>query len=162
MGKNERQAYLKAIRLRYRRARKKVKVAILDEFCSVCEYNRKYAIRLLNQRAKLTKKRRSGPKPIYASPELLTALKRIWFASDQMCSKKLKATIPLWLPFYDTIYKTLSVETQDKLLSISAATIDRVLRPVRVRYGNKGLSGTRPGTLLKNQIPIRTDFWDVT
>jgi hypothetical protein len=51
MGKNERQAYLRAIRSRYRRARKKVKVTILDEFCSVCRYNRKYAIRLLNQRA---------------------------------------------------------------------------------------------------------------
>ena len=67
MGKNERQAYLKAIRVRYRRARKKVKVTILDEFCSVCEYNRKYAIRLLNQRTKTRKKRRSGPRPTYAS-----------------------------------------------------------------------------------------------
>ena len=65
MGKNERQAYLKAIRSRYRRARKKAKVTILDEFCSVCGYNRKYAIRLLNQRAKTKKKYRSGPKPIH-------------------------------------------------------------------------------------------------
>jgi len=162
MGKNERQAYLKAIRSRYRRARKKTKVGILDEFCAVCDYHRKYAIRLLNQPVKTGKKRPTGPKPIYASPELLTALKRIWFASDQMCSKKLKAAIPLWLPFYETVYKALSPETQDKLLSISAATIDRVLKPVRVAYGRKGLSGTRPGSLLKNQIPIRTDFWDVT
>ena len=162
MGKNERQAYLKAIRIRYRRARKKVKVTILDEFCSVCGYNRKYAIRLLNQCTRVRKKRRPGPKPVYASAELLTALKRIWFASDQMCSKKLKAAIPLWLPFYETAYKVLSPDTQDKLLSISAATIDRILKPVRVAHGRKGLSGTRPGTLLKNQIPIRTDFWDVT
>jgi hypothetical protein len=162
MGKNERRAYLKAIRPRYRRARKKVKATILDEFCSVCGYNRKYAIRLLGQRVKTTKKKRSGPKPIYASVELLTALKHIWFASDQMCSKKLKAAIPLWLPFYETVYKALSPETQIKLLSISAATIDRVLKPVRITHGRKGLSGTRPGTLLKNQIPIRTDFWDVT
>jgi len=162
MGKNERQAYLKAIRTRYRRARKKVKVTILDEFCSVCGYNRKYAIRLLNQRAKARKKHRTGPKPIYASTELLTALKHIWFASDQMCSKKLKAAIPQWLPFYETAYKALSPETQAKLLSISAATIDRVLKPARVKYGRKGLSGTKPGTLLKNQIPIRTGFWDVT
>jgi hypothetical protein len=161
MGKNERQAYLKAIRSRYRRARKKTKAGILDEFCAVCDYHRKYAIRLLNQPVKTGKKRRTGPKPIYASAELLTALKRIWFASDQMCSKKLKAAIPLWLPFYETVYKALSPETQDKLLSISAATIDRVLKPVRVAYGRKGLSGTRPGTLLKTQIPIRTDFWDV-
>ena len=65
MGKNERQAYLKAIRLRYRRARKKIKLNILDEFCSVCGYNRKYAIRLLNQRAQTGKKRRTGPKPVY-------------------------------------------------------------------------------------------------
>ena len=161
MGKNERQAYLKAIRPRYRRARKKVKVTILDEFCLVCGYNRKYAIRLLNQRAKPQKKRRTGPKPIYASSELLIALKRIWFASDQMCSKKLKAAIPLWLPFCETVYKALTSETQEKILMISAATIDRVLKPVRVAYGRKGLSGTRPGTLLKNQIPIRADFWEV-
>jgi hypothetical protein len=74
MGKNERQAYLKAIRSRYRRARKRIKVTILDEFCAVCGYNRKYAIRLLNQRGKARKKRRPGRKPIYASPELLMVL----------------------------------------------------------------------------------------
>jgi len=162
MGINERQAYLKAIRLRYWRARKKVKVTILDEFCAVCGYHRKYAIRLLNQRGKARKKRRPGRKPIYASPELLTALKRIWFASGQMCSKNLKAAIPLWLPHYETVYKALTPETQERLLSVSAATIDRLLKPVRVVHGRKGLSGTRPGTLLKNQIPIRTHFWDVS
>ena len=61
MSKNERQAYLKAIRTRYRRARKKIKVTILDEFCSVCGHNRKYAIRLLNQCAKTRKKVVLGP-----------------------------------------------------------------------------------------------------
>jgi hypothetical protein len=75
MGKNERQAYLKAIRTRYRRARKKAKITILDEFCSVCGYNRKYAIRLLNQRSRARKQRRPGPKAVYASSELLVALK---------------------------------------------------------------------------------------
>ena len=162
MGINERQAYLKAIRARYRQARKKIKVTILDEFCAVCGYNRKYAIRLLNQRAKARKKRRPGPKPIYRSPELLMALKRIWFASDQMCSKKLKAALPLWLPYYETVYKPLTPETQHQLLRVSAATIDRLLKPVLVLHSRKGLSGTRPGSLLKNQIPIRTHFWDVT
>jgi hypothetical protein len=162
MGKSERQTYLKAIRSRYCRAGKKAKVTILDEFCAVCGYHRKYAIRLLNQRGKPRKKRRAGRKPLYASPELLMALKRIWFASDQMCSKKLKAAIPLWLPFYETVYKALTPETHDKLLTISAATIDRVLKPVRVAHGRKGLSGTKPGTLLKNQIPIRTHSWDIS
>jgi len=120
MGKKARQAYLKAIRSRYWRVGKKAKETILDEFCAVCGYHRKYAIRLLNQRGKPRKKRRPGRKPVYASPELLMALKRIWFASDQMCSKKLKAVIPLWLPFYETVYKALTPETRDKLLTVSA------------------------------------------
>jgi len=162
MGKSERQAYLKAIRARYRRATKKAKVTILDEFCAVCGYHRKYAIRLLNLHGKPKTKRRAGRKPVYASPEFHTALKRIWFASDQMCSKKLKAALPLWLPFYETRYKALSRETQDQLLTISAATIDRLLKRVRVAHGRKGLGGTRPGSLLKNQIPIRTHFWDIS
>jgi hypothetical protein len=162
MGKNERQAYLKAIRIRYRRARKKVKVTILNEFCAVCGYNRKYAIRLLNQRAQARKKRRRGRKPTYASPELLTALKRIWFARDQRCSKKLKAAIPLWLSHYESVYQPVTPETHGKLLSVSAATIDRLLKPVRVAPGRKGQRGTRPGSLLRNQIPIRTHFWDVS
>jgi hypothetical protein len=162
MGKNERQAYLKAIRSRYARAGRKTKATILDEFCAVCGYHRKYAIRLLNQRGKAKQRRRPGRKPIYAAPELLTALKRIWFASDQMCSKKLKAAIPLWLPHYATVYTALAPAAQAQLLSISAATIDRLLKPVRVVHGRKGLGGTRPGSLLKNQIPIRTHFWDVS
>lgn len=162
MGKNERQAYLKAIRTRYRRASKKSKATILNEFCAVCGYHRKYAIRLLNQRGKSNAKRRSGRKPIYASKELLTALKRIWFASDQMCSKRLKAVIPLWLPFYESAYKALTMETQNQLLSVSAATIDRLLKSVRATHGYKGLGGTKPGSLLKNQIPIRTHFWDIS
>jgi hypothetical protein len=162
VGKNERQAYLKAIRTRYWRAGKKAKVTILDEFCAVCSYHRKYAIRLLNERGKPRVKQRPGRKSVYASTELLTALKRIWFASDQMCSKKLKAAIPLWLPFYETVYKALTVETQNQLLSVSPATIDRLLKPVRAAHGRRGLGGTKPGSLLKNQIPIRTHFWDVS
>jgi hypothetical protein len=162
MGKNERQAYLKAIRARYQRASKKSKTGILDEFCAVCGYHRKYAIRLLNQRRRTQRRRRPGRKPIYPSPELLCALKRLWFACDQMCSKKLKAAIPLWLPFYETTYEPLTTDTQNKLLSISAATIDRLLSPVRLKHGRKGLSGTKPGSLLKNQIPIRTHYWDVS
>ena len=63
MGKNERQAYLKAIRSRYCRAGKKAKVTILDEFCAVCGYHRKYATRLLNQRSKPRKKRRAYFEP---------------------------------------------------------------------------------------------------
>lgn len=162
MGKNERQAYLQAIRLRYRRASRKSKATILDEFCAVCGYHRKYAIKLLNRSGRRRRPGRAGRPATYASGTLLLALKRIWFATDQMCSKKLKAALPLWLPFYDTVYEPLRPDIKAQLLVMSPATIDRLLKPVRARAGRKGLCGTRPGSLLKNQIPIRTHHWDIT
>ncbi len=161
MGKSERRAYLEAVKERYRKANRKGKAAILDEFCQVCSYNRKYAIRLLNRQRKRPK-RRSGRKPVYGSPEFLRALKRIWLATDQMCSKRLVVAVPLWLPFYEQAYEKLSDKTQNQLRSISAATIDRVLAPTRALTRRKGLCATKPGSLLRNQIPIRTHNWDIT
>ena len=161
MGKNERRAYLEAVRNRYKQASKIAKAIILDEFCSVCGYNRKYAIRLLNQQKRRPTKR-PGRKPIYHSTELLIALKRIWLATDQMCSKRLVVAIPLWLPFYGNIYGKLSGRTIAQLLSVSAATIDRLLAPTRARTRFRGLCATKPGSLLKNQIPIRTHNWDIS
>lgn len=161
MGKNERYAYLEAVRSRYLKADKESKRVILDEFCKVCGYNRKYAIRLLNRKRRKLK-RRPGRRPVYRSVELLRALKRIWLSTDQMCSKKLVAAIPLWLPFYETTYEKLSDEVTGKLLSISAATVDRLLLPTRIRGRRKGLGGTKPGSLLRNQIPIRTHNWDIS
>lgn len=157
-----RREYLEAIRTRYRRSSKKDKAVILDEFCAICGYNRKYAIRLLRKKkAETLAKRRPGPRTIYNDARLLNALKRIWFATDQMCSKKLKAAMPLWLPFYEQEFEPLTPEIRNKLLAASSATIDRLLKPVRVLH-KKGRCGTRPGTLLKNQIPVKTHNWDVT
>ncbi len=83
MGGNSRQEYLAAILERYHQSTKEEKGLILREFCAVCSYHRKHAIRLLN-RHRNRPKRRPGRKPVYHSPELLTALKRIWLATDQM------------------------------------------------------------------------------
>ena len=162
MGKNERQSYLKAIRPRYRKGSRRAKAVILDEFCAVCGYHRKYAIRLLSQPVRRGAPRRGGRPATYRSDALLTPLKRIWFAADQMCSKKLKAALPLWLPGYEAAHGRLAADVRAQLLAVSPATIDRLLRPARARAGRKGLCGTRPGSLLKNQIPIRTEHWDVT
>jgi|APLak6261659701_1056019.scaffolds.fasta_scaffold00249_2 hypothetical protein len=164
MGKQERRAYLEAIRARYRRARKTGKTAILNEFCAVCGYHRKYALRLLRTPGKCSKVsvRKPGPASRYAVHELVEALRTIWMASDQLCSKRLRAALPLWLPHYETSFKPLSAETRASLGIISAATIDRLLKPLRATLGKKGLSGTKPGTLLKKHIPIQTGVWDVT
>lgn len=164
MGKQERRAYLEAIRTRYRRARKAGKTAILDEFCAICGYHRKYALRLLRTSGRRNKPavRKPGPVSRYAVPELIDALRTIWMSSDQLCSKRLKAALPLWLPHYETSFKPLSVETRARLATISAASIDRLLKPLRARLGKKGLSGTKPGTLLKKHIPIQAGVWDVS
>ena len=153
--------YLQAIRTRYRTAPKDTKSTILDEFCTICGYNRKYAIRRLNKKP-TKRQRKPGPQPQYRDTSVLQPLKRIWFATDQMCSKKLQAAIPLWLPFYEQEYGALDAAVKTKLLAISPSTIDRTLKPVRVSGKTKGLCGTKPGTLLKNQIPIKTHNWDVT
>src|SRR4030067_1192766 len=100
MGKSERYAYLEAVGGRYREADRQSKSIILGEFCKVCGYNRKYAIRLLNRKRKRIRGR-PGRRSLYGFPELLKVLKRVWLATDQMCYKKLGAAMPLWLPFYE-------------------------------------------------------------
>lgn len=160
MGHKEKVAYLEAIRERYAHANRKNKKLILDEFCTVCGFNRKYAIRLLNRPLKRHKRKR-GRKSRYSDPRFLQALLCIWKASDFMCSCRLKSVIPAWLPFYEQSYEPIADEIHALLLTISRATLDRILRPLRSRYG-KGLCGTKPGTILRNQIPIRTDNWDIT
>lgn len=157
--------YLDSIRLRYRNAPRRAKGLILDEFCATCGYHRKYAIRLLRKTKRKAQagspRKRPGPVSAYQQPDLVATLKRLWFATDQMCSLKLKAAIPLWLPFYEQEHGPVAEPIKAKLLKASASTLDRLLKPFRSEHP-KGRCTTKPGTLLKNQIPIKTGHWDVT
>jgi|WetSurSiteA1Bulk_404760.scaffolds.fasta_scaffold41235_1 hypothetical protein len=159
MGRKSKREYLLAIWGRYQRVGRRFKSKILDEFCEVCGYSRKYAIGLLN-RTPSQRCRRPGPRRRYDAA-VLEPLKFIWLKAEQMCSKRLKAALPLWLPFYEQKQGRLSESVRAKLLRISPATIDRVLKKTRARYPAKGLSGTRCGQHLKQQIPIRTDNRDI-
>jgi hypothetical protein len=164
MGINGKREYLESIRERYRIATKKQKRKILDEFCAVCEYNRKYAIGLLrglrNKRKSFLTKRKGRPRK-YADPVIVEVLKCIWRILNLPCSKRLKAALPLWLPFYNTFFhKNLDSKQSSLLLSISPSTIDRLMAPVRASAHKYGLSTTKPGSLLKRHIPIATDQWD--
>ena len=161
MSQSEKKAYYYAIKDRYFQSNKKEKSLILEEFCKVCGYNKKYAIRLLNKKDVLKLKRKPGCKPIYSSPEFIKALKDIWIATDYICSKRLKSAIPLWLPYFESTYGVISQKTIQELYKVSSATIDRILQPFK-RIGKKGICGTKPGSILKNQIPIKTDNWDIT
>lgn len=144
--------YLGRVYERYQGAGRPHKSKILDEFCAVCGYHRKAALRLLNRpRAQAPVKRR-GRKPVYDAEKLLGPLKTIWLRSEQPCGKRLKEIIPEWLPH---LKKGISAQTRRQLLDLSAATIDRMLAPLRARHPRRGLSATKPGSLLRHQVALR-------
>ena len=156
--------YLEKVFLRYKKATREQKTLILNEFCTNCSYHRKYAIRKLHALKRFTKPkpRKRGKPSIYNKISVIKTLKRIWLAANLPCSKRLKAIIPLWLPYYDNEFLSLSQITKERLLSISPSTIDRVLKPIKIKYRGRGRTTTKPGTLLRNQIPIKTDQWNET
>ncbi len=156
MGKNDKKAYLDAIRGRYRKASRVDKSKILDEFRAVCHYHRKYALRRLGKPIrKAMARQKPGKRSRFAAAEVMASLRAIWLATDQMASKRLMAAMPLWLPHYEAAHGIHADDVRHKLLTVSASTLDRLLTPVRVQVGKRGLSGTNPGTLLKHQIPLQ-------
>lgn len=155
--------HLKVVAPRYQKATYREKRLILDEFCANCGYNRKYAIRRLGSyklKRRPVHRRKPGPQSIYNSPELLKPLREIWVHASLPCSKRLKEILPIWISFYQLEYEFLPVKILEKLLSISPATIDRILKPIKSLYRGKGRCTTKPGLLLKHQIPIKTNQWD--
>jgi len=163
MRKGRKWYYIESFKEKYHRAKKKEKGVLLDEFCRLNGYERKYATRLLSRKKAVRQREplKRGRRSKYDSPEFVAALKKLWMLTEQMCSKLLKEAIPLWLPSYESNFGSLDAEVRAKLLAISPRTMDRVLLPIRRSFG-KGPSGTKPGSLLRSQIPISTQCWDTT
>ena len=153
---------LKIMRPKYARRGREARSRLLDEFCQLCGFERKYAIKLLGgkRRAQGAIHARSGSKAKYGEAER-KVLKAIWLADEQPCGKRLKAAVPIWLPDYEREAGPLEDDLRAQILRISAASMDRLLAPCRASAGGRGRCGTRPGTLLRSQIPIRTEHWDV-
>jgi hypothetical protein len=162
MSPRSKKEYIETIYLRYRNASRKLKTLILDEFCATLGYHRKHANRVLKRfkRFRKTKTKRPGRSPFYSQPQILKPLKKIWLAANLPCSKRLKIILPLWIPGYIQSFGPLPPQTQQALSRISPATIDRILSPTRIHYKKRGRSTTKPGTLLRNQIPIKTNQWN--
>jgi hypothetical protein len=163
MTNEVKQAVTEKLKKRYERASRKEKSKILDELCNMCDFHRKHAIRLLNP--KLTKsksinRKRGAPKQ-YDDPQIIEILMLIREKLNLPCSRRLKAALPSWLPFYEQYSGVhLSSQISQKLLKISAASIDRLLKKHRRPAEKLGLCTTKPGTILKKHIPILTDQWD--
>jgi hypothetical protein len=162
MSPRSKKEYVETIFLRYRHGSRKQKSLILNEFCATLGYHRKHAIRLLRRfkRFQKPKAKKPGRTPFYPQPAILEPLKKIWLSANLPCSKRLAAIIPLWLPGYLQSFGTLPPKVSQALLTISPATIDRILQPVRSRYQKCGRSTTKPGTILRRQIPIKLNQWD--
>jgi hypothetical protein len=157
-----RRDYLRKIYARYQEAWTAEKERILDEFCANCDYNRKYAIRLLNGPAPSGRpvgKRRRRRAFTYG-PRVLSILKAVWEAADYPWSVRLKALLPGWMPWIRRRYR-LSVETERQMLQISPRAIDQRLQGEKRKRRRKLYGRTKPGTLLKHHIPLKTDHWDV-
>jgi hypothetical protein len=153
--------YLAAIHARYRQATRKDKGPILDEFCRNTGYHRKYALRLLNGPPPGPERPRRRRRPVTYSPAMLQALRVIWEAAGYPWSVRLKALIPLWLPWARRRLQ-LSPRVCQQLRRISARQIDRRLAPTKRQLRRRRYGRTKPGTLLKHHIPLKTDHWDVT
>ena len=171
----EKKALTAEIQNRYDKAIKKAKTGILDEFTATTGYNRNYAARILRLKvgkvigyAKIggrkikyvigKRKRKKYKKPRIYTYDVFLKLKKIWAVFDFICSKRLA---PFMGEAVEKLEKhreiDLADEVREKLLKISASTIDRLLKPEKDKFRlGKGRSGTKPGTLLKNSIPIRT------
>jgi hypothetical protein len=162
MSPRSKKEYIETIYLRYRNSTRHEKVLILNEFCATLGYHRKHAIRVLRRfkRFRKTNPKRPGRAPFYSQPHILKPLKKIWLAANLPCSKRLKIILPLWIPGYIQSFGPLPPKVVNALSHISPATIDRILSPTRIHYKKRGRSTTKPGTLLHNQIPIKTNQWN--
>jgi hypothetical protein len=159
MNQTTRKQVVEKLRRRYGSAGLEHKKKLLNQAQELLGYHRKSAIRAL----------RAGPvvrgpliitgRPVTYEPAvLLPYLRPIWQATDYACGRRLVAMLPEWLPAYEAHERKVPAAMREKLLAASGRTLDRLLAPLRWRGGGRSL--TRPGTLLRQQIPIRGSVWE--
>jgi hypothetical protein len=152
---------LRAVHPRYQKASREVKSRILDEFCATTGYHRKYAIHLLNSPMEEVSRLRRRRRGHTYSTQTVAVLATVWAAAGYPWSVRLKAMIPVWLPWAKGHIKELTPEVEQQLLKMSPRQMDRRLRQRRKVLGRRIYGRTKPGTLLKHHIPIKTHAWDV-
>jgi hypothetical protein len=166
----------KAVVKRYKKSSKKEKGKILDEFTKITGYNRSYASWLLNNLGKKIVfyrdgkriilvgekiKKRKGERPVIYDKKVIDKLKKIWKTFDCLCGKRLAPFMEEGIKSLERSGIKIEEEIKNKLIKMSAATIDRKLRKYKKIMDLRRRCKTKPGSLLKSQIPIRTySEWD--
>lgn len=160
MSMRSRQEVVERLVRRYGRAGPGYRRRLISELCSVCGYERKYAIKVLNGRRPGPRgRRRGGGQRRYGEAEKRVIV-AIWKLGDYPCGKRLVAMLPLWLPAYEAQAGALPAVVRTRVQQASPATLDRLLATDRTRLPKRP-GGTKPGGLLRSQIPIRCESWDV-
>jgi hypothetical protein len=155
MSRQSLEELVRAWRPRYLRANRKEKTRILDEFVALTDYHRKSAIRLLRNGMKPKVMDKRGRPRVY-TPDVKAALLQVWEACGQICSKRLAPFLPEIVAVLEREGELkLPPDTKRLLVRMSAATIDRLLRTHRPKRPRSRCT-TKPGTLLKEKIPVRT------
>jgi len=160
MSQRSKRELSEVVHPRYLKAKKTEKVHILDEFIATTGYHRKYAMRILKHGRPRRSGRKHGLTKVYQG-EVVVALEQIWEVCGRICSKRLHPFLPEMVKVLERCGELqLPAETKGLLLQMSRSTIDRCLCPARFEHPH-GLSTTKPGTLLKKAIPVRTYTpWD--
>ncbi len=161
MSQHSKRELVQRLQPRYLKADRQEKARILDEFVAVTGMHRKAAIRRLRQQNRPNKEHRGRQKTYTGS--VVSALVTIWRICGGICGKRLQ---PILADMVDSLERhnelKLDHETKTLLLRVSSATIDRLLQPYKLN-NRRGQSTTKPGGLLKYQIPVRTFAdWDDT
>jgi len=170
----ERKVVTRAMCDEYRKADKGKKAQVLNRFVGMTGYNRHYAAWLLRQHGRkvnITPQvvvqgdahlRLRSSRPRKYDDEVLRALKKVWEILDFISSRRLIAALPEVVPKLVACREMrIKKSVQKRLLEISHATVDRLLKPEREKHTLRGRATTKPGTLLKHQVPIRTfSDWD--
>jgi hypothetical protein len=163
VGHKARWEYFRAVYGRYQDGNRNARRAILNEFCLNTGYHRKYAIRLLNGAGpgkRTSRECASRRRALSYGPKTLAVLTAVWEAAGYPWSVRLKALLPMWMPWIRKRFG-ISAETERQLLAISPRQMDRRLRPKKMQERRRIYGRTKPGLLLKHQIPVKTDSWDV-
>jgi len=159
MSQRTRGEVLTKLRRRYQSAGAKHKRKLLDQGQELLGYHRKAAIRALRAPQVVRGPRIITGRPLFYEPGLLRRwLRPIWAATDYACGRRLAAMLPEWIPAFEQDQRPLPAEVREKLLMASERTLDRLLEPLRFERAGRCL--TRPGTLLRHQIPIRGSVWE--
>jgi hypothetical protein len=163
MSKKSQKDHLRCARWQYHYAKdKQTKSRILDSFCALRGLERKYAIKLLGGSRGVpsgeAKSRGRGGSLARYGPTEIAVLKTVWLLSEQPCGKRLKALLPLWVPSWERRNGELEAGCRQRLLSLSASHMDRLLACYKIGDGVR-----RPHRVneVRSQIPLRTGPWQV-